>query len=188
MIHDLPFDGPKLIAPKRHHDGRGYFCEIHNAAALKAAGLDADFIQDNLAFSERKGTLRGLHFQKPPHAQGKLVIVIAGAIRDVIVDLREGSETYRQMMMVDLSGDDATQLWVPEGFAHGYVTTRPNTQVMYKVTAPYAPHAEGGLTYDDPALNIDWGFTEAELIVSERDRDWPGLDTLDGEPFPQDAA
>lgn len=188
MIHDLPFDGPKLITPKRHLDGRGFFCEMHNPAKLKAAGFAHNFVQDNHAFSERKGTLRGLHFQKPPHAQGKLVMVLSGAVRDVIVDLREGSETFRQMILVDLSAEDSTQLWVPEGFAHGYVTTKPNTHVLYKVTAPYAPDAEGGLAYDDPALGIDWGFRESQLIISEKDRAWPGLDDLEVWPFPKDAA
>lgn len=160
-----------LLLPRTFVDERGLFAEIFNARAFaEALGPEAVFVQDNLSRSVRAATVRALHFQKPPMAQGKLVRVSRGAIRDVAVDLRTGSPTYGRHVAVDLRADEVALFWVPPGFAHGYVTLAPNTEVTYKTTAYYSPADEVGIAWDDPDLGIDWGVTAAEAVLSDRDR------------------
>lgn len=162
-------DGVLILEPKRFGDPRGWFTESYNAARMKEAGIDLTFIQDNQSFSADIGTIRGLHFQTPPQAQDKLVRVLAGAIYDVAVDLRNGSPTYGKHVGVDLTAENGRQLLVPKGFAHGFVTRVPDTMVFYKVTAPYAPECDEGLAFDDPDLGIDWGIAAEKAFLSDKD-------------------
>ncbi|MDB5423937.1 MAG: rfbC [Phenylobacterium sp.] len=166
-----------LITPRRHGDARGWFAETWSRKALSAVGVDTDFVQDNQAFNARKGTLRGLHFQKAPHAQGKLVRVLKGAIYDVAVDIRPGSATYGQWVGATLTAEGGEQVWVPRGFAHGYVTTADDTELFYKVDGDYAPELEGGLAWNDPDLAIDWPL-DGEPVLSEKDARLPRLKDL----------
>jgi len=168
----------RVSNPKRHVDGRGFFSEVYNKRALQEAGVDIDFVQDNHALSEVPGTVRGLHFQIPPYAQAKLVRVPRGAIFDVAVDLRWGSPTYGRHASAVLSAEAWNQMLVPIGFAHGYMTLEPNTEVVYKVSNYYSPAHEMGAYWNDPCLGIDWPFAEQEAIVTDRDRNWPNLNEL----------
>ena len=170
--------GPVLIQPKRHGDARGYFMETFKDAWFRDSVADVTFVQDNQAMSAEAGTLRGLHFQRAPMAQGKLVRCLRGAIFDVAVDIRPDSPTFGQWLGVTLTPEAADQLWVPEGFAHGYCTLVPDTEVFYKVTAPYSPTDEGGLAFDDPDVAVDWPVPAASAILSPRDRTWPSLQAL----------
>jgi dTDP-4-dehydrorhamnose 3,5-epimerase len=172
----------KVIEPARHGDARGFFSEVWSRRMLAQHGLDIDFVQDNHAFSAQPGVLRGLHFQRPPSAQGKLVRVARGAILDVAVDIREGSPTYRQHVAEVLSAANWRQLWVPRGFAHGYVTLEPDTEVLYKTDAYYDRDADAGIAWDDPALGIDWGV--AAPILSDKDRNAVRLADIPP-PFPK---
>jgi dTDP-4-dehydrorhamnose 3,5-epimerase len=165
----------RIIEPKRFGDERGFFSETWNAQALAAAGIDADFVQDNHAGNRRRGTLRGLHYQIPPCAQGKLLRVTRGAVLDVAVDVRRGAPSFGQYVAVLLSAENWHQLWVPPGFAHGYCTLEDDTEVQYKTTRYYSPAHERGIAGDDPALAIDWPFDAASLILTERDRRLPRL-------------
>ena len=163
--------GPVLFQPKRFEDDRGYFSEVFRQDAfIKALGQDIIFVQENQSFSREIGTLRGLHYQAPPHAQGKLVRVLAGEILDVIVDVRQEAPTYGQHLKVKLSADSLQQLWVPPGFLHGFVTRAPNTIVAYKVTDYYAPDCDGSVHWD--SLDIDWGLA-VPPTVSEKDATAP---------------
>jgi dTDP-4-dehydrorhamnose 3,5-epimerase len=175
-----PLDIPalKLIRPERLRDARGFFSETYNVRTWQQIGVDARFVQDNHALSLAKGILRGLHFQVPPHAQGKLVRVTRGAILDVAVDIRSGSPTYGRHAAVLLSADNWEQLWIPEGFAHGYHVLEPETEVLYKVTDYFARECERGLAWNDPALAIDWRLSSKEPILSERDARLPTLSEL----------
>jgi dTDP-4-dehydrorhamnose 3,5-epimerase len=164
-----------LIEPARFGDDRGFFSEVWKRAALQAAGLDVDFVQDNHSLSRQVGVLRGLHFQRPPTAQGKLVRVVRGRILDVAVDIREGSPTYGQHVAVELSAANWHQLWVPRGFAHGFLTLEPDTEVLYKVDAPYDPATDGGIAWDDPALGITWPVPPDGPILSDKDGRAPRL-------------
>jgi len=168
----------RLIRPRRIGDARGWFAELWNARSFAAAGIDAAFVQDNASFNAAAGTVRGLHFQRPPSAQGKLVWVAEGAMYDVVVDLRHGSPTFGRHAAATLSAAEGEQLWVPEGFAHGYCTLAPGTRVVYKVTRFYDPAAEGGLRFDDPALGIEWPVDPRQVVISERDRALPRLSEL----------
>jgi dTDP-4-dehydrorhamnose 3,5-epimerase len=165
----------KLIAPARHRDDRGWLAEAWNRRRCLVAGVDADFVQDNVAFSHRAGTVRGLHFQAPPRAQGKLVWVPRGRIHDVAVDVRRGSPSYGRHVGAELSAESGNLLWIPPGFAHGYCTLAPDTLVIYKLTDFYAPEAERGLLWNDPALGINWPVAESDAILNPRDRGYPGL-------------
>lgn len=164
-----------LITAKKFGDDRGFFSEVFKNEALKAFGVDLNWMQDNHSFSAAKGVLRGLHFQTDPFAQDKLVRVTHGAVLDVAVDIRTGSPTYGKHVTAELSRDNWSQLLVPAGFAHGFCTLTPDTEVIYKVTAPYAPDNEGGLMWNDPDIGIDWPVTEAEVGLSGRDREWPAF-------------
>jgi dTDP-4-dehydrorhamnose 3,5-epimerase len=180
-IEQTGIEGVRIITPDKFGDERGFFSETWNRTVLESLGVRVDFVQDNHAFSATRGTLRGLHFQAPPAGQTKLVRVSRGAVLDVAVDIRRGSPTYGRHVAVELSGKNWRQLLVPVGFAHGYCTLEENTEVLYKVDGPYAPAAEGGLLWNDPALGIAWpGF--AGSLVSERDTRWPALDRLES-PF-----
>lgn len=163
------------LVPRRHGDERGWFVELWNARTLAAAGIAAEFVQDNLSFSARRFTVRGLHLQVAPAAQGKLVWAPRGRVFDVAVDLRPGSPSFGRHAVHVLSRERGNMLWVPPGFAHGYCTLEDESEVAYKVTAFYDPAAERGLRWDDPALGIPWPTTAAEAIVSPRDRALPLL-------------
>lgn len=171
-----------LITPKRHGDARGWFSETWSRAALAAAGLDLDFVQDNQAFSAARGTLRGLHFQTAPAAQGKLVRVLRGAVFDVAVDIRPGSRTYGQWVSAQLTAERGEQLWIPPGFAHAYCTITDDCEIFYKVDAPYAPETEGGIAWNDPDLAIPWPV-EGEPILSAKDKLLPRLRDLPPQRF-----
>lgn len=174
-IESTSLAGVVVLTPRRFGDDRGFFAETWNRHRLAEADIHVDFVQDNQAFSAQAGTFRGLHFQRPPHAQAKLVRVGRGAIVDVVVDLRHASPTYGRHVAVTLSAENRKQIYVPVGFAHGYMTTEPDTEVLYKASDYYAPEAEGGLRFDDPALAIDWPLTGASVSANDRDRSWPLL-------------
>lgn len=173
-----------LIEPARHGDARGFFSEVWSRRSLAAHGLDVEFVQDNHAHSAQKGVLRGLHFQRPPSAQGKLVRVARGAILDVAVDIRAGSPTYGQHVAVELSAENWRQLWVPRGFAHGYLTLEPDTEVLYKTDAYYDREADGAIAWDDPAFGIAWPVPAGSVILSDKDRNAPRLADI-ATPFPE---
>jgi dTDP-4-dehydrorhamnose 3,5-epimerase len=168
----------KLIKPKIFRDGRGFFSETYNKRAFADAGIGAEFVQDNHSLSREKGVVRGLHFQSPPRAQDKLVRVVRGAIFDVAVDLRRSSPTYGRHVSAVLSAENWCQLWVPKGFAHGFCTLEPDTEVVYKVTDLYAPECDKGIAWDDPALGIEWPVAARAAIVSDKDRRHPKLSEL----------
>lgn len=168
----------KVLTPKRHGDHRGFFSEVYKRSEMEAAGIDLAFVQDNHSLSGPVGTLRGLHFQSPPHAQTKLVRVARGRILDVAVDIRRSSPTFGHHVAVELSAENWKQIFVPAGFAHGFVTLEPGTEVLYKVDALYAPANDHGLAYDDPALCIDWRLPIDHLVLSEKDRKHPRLADL----------
>jgi len=159
--------GPLIIEPRVFGDARGFFMETWSAAAFADAGLDLAFVQDNHSRSQ-KGVLRGLHFQNPG-AQGKLVRVTRGAVFDVAVDLRRSSPQFGQWVGVELSADNNLMFWVPEGFAHGFLTLEDDTDFLYKCTAPYAPQSEHTLAWDDPAVGIDWPVAGIDPIISDKD-------------------
>ena len=177
-------DGVVLITPTRIADHRGSFSETFRADLLAQNGIEASFVQDNHVRSAARGVLRGLHFQLPPRAQGKLVRVAHGAILDVCVDLRDGSPTYGRHAAAELSAANWRQLWIPPGFAHGYVTLEDETEVLYKTTDYYAPEYERSLAWDDPVLAIDWRVSRSDVTLSEKDRKQPRLAEL-GVVFPR---
>ena len=159
----------KVIRPRRFADARGFFCETWNARRMAEAGLPVTFVQDNHSHSAVPGTVRGLHYQRPPHAQGKLVRVARGRIRDVAVDVRAGSPTYGQWVAEELSAENGAQLWVPAGFLHGFVTLEPDTDVLYKVDDYYAPDCDGAIRFDDSDLGIEWGIDPRQAVLSAKD-------------------
>ena len=182
QIQSLAIPDIKIITPVRHGDERGFFSEVYNQAALAAAGIDIPFVQDNHSLSVPQGTVRGLHFQTPPFAQAKLVRVLRGAILDVAVDLRRGSPTYGQHVSAVLSAEIGNQILVPVGFAHGFATLEPNTEILYKVSAPYSREHDRGLLWNDPALGIDWPVAAEAAVLSAKDRVQPPLSAI-GYPF-----
>lgn len=166
------------IRPRRFDDARGFFSEVYNARQLAEHGVSLTFVQDNHSLSREPGTIRGLHFQTPPYAQDKLVRVPRGRILDVAVDIRRGSPTFGKHVAVELSAESWNQLLVPTGFAHGFCTLEPDTEVLYKVTAYYAPDHDKGLLWDDPALAIAWPFGRETARVSDKDARQPTLAAL----------
>ena len=164
---DLP--GVVVLTPRRFGDDRGFFSETWNARAMADAGFELDFVQDNHSLSAQTGTVRGLHFQAPPHAQDKLVRVIAGSVMDVAVDVRRSSPTYGRWVGEVLSAENGRQLQVPKGYLHGFATLEPDTQVLYKCTDFYAPEADGSVRFDDPDLGIDWGIDPGTAVLSGKD-------------------
>ena len=167
------------ITPPRHGDDRGFFSETWNRRAFQDGGISIDFVQDNQSLSAAAGTLRGLHFQTPPHAQAKLVRVLQGAIFDVAVDIRAGSPTFGQWVGLELSRAKWNQLFIPVGFAHGFVTLVPETEVAYKVSDFYAPEHDHAIRFDDPAIGIDWPEGLPPFELSDRDRAAPRLADID---------
>jgi dTDP-4-dehydrorhamnose 3,5-epimerase len=175
QVIDTAFPEVKILQPAKHGDDRGFFSETFSTKALAAAGLVAEFVQDNQSLSVQAGVVRGLHFQLPPMAQDKLVRVLRGAIIDVAVDVRRGSPTFGKHVAVELSAENWRQLLVPRGFAHGFATLFPNTEVFYKVTAFYSPEHDRGIRWNDPALGIDWRVDSAMAILSGKDQKTPLL-------------
>ncbi len=177
-VVETNIEGVKLIRPRIFEDERGAFVETYSRGRYLEAGIDVEFVQDNLVLSRPKGTMRGLHFQSPPHAQAKLVWVVRGAIFDVAVDLRRASPTFGKHHALELMAETSEQVFIPAGFAHGYCTLEDDTEVAYKVSAPYAPDHEGGVMWNDPELEIPWPVTGEEAIVNERDNRFPRLNEL----------
>ena len=168
MLDVIPTRLPEVLCltPRRFGDNRGFFCESWNRGRMAEAGLDIDFVQDNHSLSRDVGTVRGLHFQAPPHGQGKLVRCGRGSLFDVAVDIRKGSPTYGQWVGEDLSFENGKQLWIPAGFLHGFVTREPDTEIIYKCTDYYAPECDGAVHWD--SCGVDWGY-DGTPILSERD-------------------
>lgn len=173
-LETFKIDGPLALTPEYHADKRGYFSETFNAQTFNhITGLEEVFVQDNESIS-KKNVLRGLHFQKAPKSQGKLVRVLAGRIFDVAVDIRIGSPTFGQHVEIELDSIEGKQFWVPEGFAHGFMALEDGTRVLYKTTQFYAPELEAGIVWNDEAISIDWPKT-GQLIISEKDQRMPKL-------------
>jgi dTDP-4-dehydrorhamnose 3,5-epimerase len=168
-VRKTKLQGVLVLKPRRFADARGYFFEAYTERTFRQVGVAATFIQDNQSFSLRRGTIRGLHFQHPPAAQAKLVRVVRGCIYDVVIDLRRGSPTYGQWTAERLSADGGEQIYVPCGFAHGFCTLEPDTEVAYKVDAYYAPEYDSGIIWNDPTLNIPWPVAPETAILSEKD-------------------
>ncbi|MGC2855061.1 dTDP-4-dehydrorhamnose 3,5-epimerase [Novispirillum sp. DQ9] len=164
-----------LITTRAFGDDRGWFTESWSRQRWAEAGLDIAFVQDNHSLSRPAGTLRGLHFQTPPRAQDKLVRCLRGRILDVAVDIRSGSPTFGQHVAVELSAENRVQIFVPKGFAHGFITLEPDCEVFYKVSDIYSPENDGGIAWDDPALGIDWGRPADQIVTSPKDRLHPRL-------------
>ena len=167
-----------ILTPKRFGDHRGFFSEVFSAKAFEAEFGATTFVQDNHSLSAAVGTIRGLHFQTEPAAQGKLVRVTRGRILDIAVDIRRSSPSFGQHVAVELSAEAWNQLWVPPGFAHGFCTLEPDTEVLYKVTAFYSAAHDFGLAFDDPALGIAWPIAPEQAVVSDKDRRHPTLAEL----------
>jgi dTDP-4-dehydrorhamnose 3,5-epimerase len=187
QIECLEIDGLIVITPSKHGDDRGFFSEVFRSDLLSEHGVEAKFVQDNHAMSAQRGVVRGLHYQAPPSAQGKLVRCGRGAILDVAVDIRHGSPSFGKHVATELSRANWRQIWVPPGFAHGYVTLEPDCEVLYKTTSYYDPAAERGVAWDDPALGIDWRLSASEVILSAKDRRNPRLADLEAD-FTYEAA
>lgn len=173
QIEKTALDGVLILTPQRHGDARGFFCETWNAARMADAGLAYDFVQDNQSLSAAAGTLRGLHYQAPPHAQTKLVRCGRGHLWDVAVDFRAGSPTFAQWVGVDLTPENGRQLLIPAGFLHGFVTRAPDTEILYKCSDVYAPECDGAVAWDDPEISIDWGVSAP--VLSDKDTRAPKL-------------
>lgn len=169
----------KRLTPRRFSDTRGFFSEVWSARRMADAGLDIAFVQDNHSHSVDRGVVRGLHYQRPPNAQGKLVRVARGRILDVAVDIRRGSPHFGCWVAEELSWENGAMLWVPRGFLHGFVTLEPETDVVYKVDAFYAPDCDGSVRFDDPDLAIDWGMDPAAVALSEKDATAPWFKDFD---------
>jgi dTDP-4-dehydrorhamnose 3,5-epimerase len=174
-IESLEIPEVKLIRPRRHGDDRGYFVETWNRRTFAAAGVDVDFVQDNVSYSRLPGTIRGLHYQERPMPQAKLVRVVSGAAFDVAVDLRRASPTFGRHVCATLSAENGTQLFIPVGFAHGFCTLEPDTEVAYKASGYYAPEHDAGIAWDDPDLGIAWPLAGRAPILSGKDRRLPRL-------------
>lgn len=175
IVQTLQMPDVKVVTPKKFGDERGFFSETYSRQGLIEHGIDLTFVQDNQSLSAQVGTLRGLHFQLPPFAQDKLVRVTRGAIYDVAVDIRRQSPTFGQWVGAVISADEWNQILVPIGFAHGFCTIEPDTEVLYKVTAPYAPASERGIAWDDADLAIDWPLQGGQPVLSGKDGENPTL-------------
>lgn len=172
-IESLSIADVKIIRPKKHGDHRGYFSETYNKKDLLELDVRLDFVQDNQSFSREKHTVRGLHYQTPPFAQDKLVRVLRGRILDVLVDIRKSSKTFGKWVAAELSAENWNQILAPIGFAHGFCTLEPDTEIFYKVTNYYSAKHDFGLRWNDPDIGIEWPFPEAEAILSDKDRKQP---------------
>ena len=165
----------KVLLPKKFGDHRGFFSEVYSRKLFTSLGITSDFVQDNHSLSVEQGVVRGLHYQLQPMAQDKLLRVVRGAVLDVAVDVRKSSPTFGKHVVEVISAENWKQIFIPAGFAHGFRTLEPNTEVLYKVTNFYSPEHDRGIRWNDPALGIDWGISEAEAILSDRDRKHPLL-------------
>ncbi len=172
-VRNTSLDGVYIIEPKAFGDNRGWFMESYSKRDMEAAGINVDFVQDNRSYSAKKGIIRGLHFQRNPMAQAKLVTCLRGAILDVAVDLRKDSPTYKQWISVELTAENRNELFIPKGFAHGFLTLTDDVEIMYKCDEFYSPEHDGGIRFDDPDIGVDWGITEP--ILSEKDTHAPFL-------------
>lgn len=170
QFRKLDLDGVIEVVPDKFGDDRGFFSEVYNQDVYKANGIDVDFVQDNHSVSAPVGVLRGLHFQLPPFAQAKLVRVVQGAVFDVAVDIRKGSPTFGKWVGLEVSAERWNQLYIPAGFAHGFVTLEPNTAFLYKVSALYSPEHDRSIRYDDPDIGIEWPTDLQNVILSAKDK------------------
>lgn len=184
-IEGTKLDGVFVVKPARFPDSRGFFSESWSRRKFADHGIDVDWVQDNHSMSSQPGTLRGLHFQSPPHAQAKLVRCGRGTLFDVAVDIRKGSPTYGQWIGEELSFENGKQLFIPTGFLHGFVTRSPDTEIIYKCSDYYAPECDGAIRYDCPQINIDWGEGSTPLALSSKDEAASGLAGFDS-PFTYD--
>lgn len=173
IFHDTPIAGAYVIEPKKLEDARGFFARIYCTNELSERGLEAEIVQSNVGFSHRKGTLRGLHFQRPPHAEVKIVRCTSGSVFDVIVDLRPASPTYRQWYGTELSPRNGKMIYAPAGCAQGYMTLTDDAEMYYHTTAFFAPEFATGVRYDDPAFGIVWPLEPT--VISQQDQQWPLL-------------
>jgi dTDP-4-dehydrorhamnose 3,5-epimerase len=181
-VEALAVPDVKLVTPARFGDDRGFFSETYNAGRFRAAGISADFVQDNHSLSRERGTVRGLHYQAPPFAQAKLVRVLRGAIVDVAVDVRKGSATYGKWVKAELSAENGVQIFVPRGFLHGFATLEPDTEIAYKVDNYYSRECDGAVLWNDPDLAIDWGIAPDTAVLSAKDASAPAFAAFDS-PF-----
>ncbi|MEO1554806.1 MAG: dTDP-4-dehydrorhamnose 3,5-epimerase [Pseudomonadota bacterium] len=179
-IQTTALEGVLILTPVRHGDTRGFFSESWNRQRMEDAGISIDFVQDNHSLSAKVGTVRGLHFQSPPHAQAKLVRCGKGALFDVAVDIRKGSPTYGQWIGEELTFENGRQLLIPAGFLHGFVTRAPDTEIIYKCSDYYAPDCDGAVRWD--SCGVDWGMGETEALLSDKDAKAPALADFDS-PF-----
>lgn len=174
IFEEAPLQGAHIIELQQHQDDRGFFARAFCQHEFAEHDLAHDMVQTNVSYSGRRGTLRGMHYQEAPHREAKLVRCTQGGLYDVIVDLRPDSDTYTDWMGVQLTADNHRMLYVPEGFAHGFITLADDTEVMYQVSEFYAPGAEHGLRYDDPAIGIEWPISVE--VLSEKDQTWPAFE------------
>jgi dTDP-4-dehydrorhamnose 3,5-epimerase len=178
QLKTFDISGPVLILPKKLGDSRGYFMEAFKDVWFRENVSDIGFVQDNQSLSAQMGTVRGLHYQEAPMGQGKLVRCLKGAIFDVAVDVRPGSSTFGKWIGETLTAEGAEQLWVPEGFLHGFCTIRPDTEVFYKVTNPYSPAHDRGIAWNDPDIGVEWPISASDAILSDKDKLLPPLRSL----------
>lgn len=169
QVQQTTLKGLLAITPRRFGDHRGFFAETFNVRSFADAGIACSFVQDNHSLSEQPGTIRGLHFQAPPHAQAKLVRCGRGRLFDVAVDIRRDSKTYGQWFGCELSATNGKQLFIPAGFAHGFLTLEPGTEIVYKCSDFYAPETEGALLWNDPDIGIDWPLGRLQPVLSDKD-------------------
>ncbi len=174
-VEDTAIPAVKIVTPKKFRDARGFFSEVYNRPAWESAGFGYEFLQDNHSFSAAIGTLRGLHFQTPPFAQAKLIRVCRGRVLDVAVDIRRSSPTFGKYVATELSAENWREMLVPIGFAHGFVTLEPDTEVLYKATAVYSPANDRGIAWDDPDIGVAWPLPATGPVLSDKDRRWPRL-------------
>ena len=182
QIAHTKLEGVVIITPRRFPDSRGFFSESWSRRQMAEYGLDHDWVQDNHSMSHQTGTLRGLHYQSPPHAQAKLVRCGRGVLFDVAVDIRKGSKTYGQWVGAELSYENGRQLLIPQGFLHGFITRAPDTEIIYKCSDYYAPDCDGAIRYDCPVIGIDWGLDGDKPALSEKDAAAPTLQDFNS-PF-----
>lgn len=180
--YELGNNGLQILEPVRFEDSRGFFCETWNRRTLRENGINVDFVQDNHSLSISTGTLRGLHFQRPPHAQAKLVRCSRGRLLDVVVDIRQGSPDYARPFLIELSFVNGKQLFIPAGFLHGFITLEPNTEIAYKCSDYYDPECDSVVRYDDPELGIVWPLEVCAELMSKKDSTAPFLNDIDN-PF-----
>ena len=175
---ETPIDGLIIVKPRVFADDRGFFMESYKASEFSASGISEQFVQDNHSRSQ-KNVIRGIHFQRRPHQQGKLVRCISGAVWDVAVDLRKGSSTYGTWYGMELSETNKTMLYLPPGFGHGFAVLSKTAEFVYKVTSEYAPQSDGGIMWNDPSIDIKWPVDPADAVVSEKDSRLPKLESLE---------